>query len=259
MTGGATLLGTAPGLPVVLAMLVAASAVLVRPDPQEPGGAADDRGPRNVRGPRDERSRSRVRSVVRRGLERVPAVARGRAGAEEVLLLDGLAAALEAGLPTGRAVHLALGPAQPRGGSARAWDELRRTADEGQPLAPVWARVARRTGSPTVAAVARAWTVAGATGAPLAAAVRTSAEAARERRRLHRAVEVATAGARATARVLALLPVAGLGMAALLGIGPRELYAHPLGAGAAVTGVVLLVGGHLLVGRMVARVVGRVA
>ncbi|HSP61220.1 MAG TPA: hypothetical protein VLO09_09175, partial [Ornithinimicrobium sp.] len=108
-------------------------------------------------------------------------------------------------------------------------------------------------------AVARAWAVAAATGAPLAAAVRASAEAARERRRLHRAVEVATAGARATGRVLALLPLAGLGLAALLGIGPRELYAHPLAAGAAGVGLLLLGLGRLLVGRLVHRVVRGVA
>ena len=71
-------------------------------------------------------------------------------------MLDGLAAALEAGLPTEHALALVLadltGP-----GRGRSWDELRRSAGDGQPLPQVWARAARRTGSPTLHATSRAW------------------------------------------------------------------------------------------------------
>lgn len=180
-------------------------------------------------------------------------------GVEEVQVLDGLAAALEAGLPTERAVQVAVAPVVAQREAAAAWSELERSAREGQPLGPAWQRVARRTGSLTAASVARAWTVASTTGAPLASAVRASAHAARERHRLERAVEVATAGARATARVLGLLPVLGVGLAGVLGIGPVTLYSHPLALASAGLGLVLLLTGHLLVRRMVRGVLGGVA
>ena len=186
---------------------------------------------------------SRLRSLLdRRG--------RRSSAAEEVQLLDGLAAALDAGLSTEHALRVALDSA-PEPDRANPWSELTRAASEGQPLAPAWARLARRTGSRTAMSVARAWTVASTTGAPLAAAVRSSAHDARERHRLERAVEVATAGARATATVLGLLPVAGVGLAALLGVGPAALYGAPLAAASAGLGVGLLLVGHLTVRRMV--------
>lgn len=256
VSGGVpTAVGAAPSLPVLGVMLLTTSVVLLRPGPQ----AARDvgRAPGHDGVPR--RRPVHRWSVLRRRVSSLLGGERGRAEAEEVLVLDGLAAALEAGLPTGQALHLALDAGQLHRGRTWSWEELWRASGEGQPLAPVWARVARRTGSPTLSAVARAWTVASVTGAPLATAVRAGAEAARERRRLHRAVEVATAGARATGRVLALLPLAGVGLAALLGIGPRELYAHPLAAGAAGAGVLLLGVGRLLVGRLVADIVRGVA
>lgn len=243
------------GLAVLAAMVLAATAALL---------AAPDRGavgdPSAATGG-DGAGRRQLGggwSTLRRRLGDRSRASGDRADAEEVLVLDGLAAALEAGLPTEHALHLVLG-VDARPGRGGCWDELRRAAGDGQPLTPVWARVARRAGSPTLAAAARAWTVAGATGAPLASAVRTGSRAARERRRLHRAVEVATAGARATGRVLTLLPLAGVALAWLLGIGPVELYAHPLATGAAGAGVLLLGVGRLLVGRLVADVVRRVA
>ncbi|GGK57807.1 type II secretion system F family protein [Ornithinimicrobium pekingense] len=193
--------------------------------------------------------------VFLRRLRRPGARAAGRAHAmsEEVQLLDGLAAALEAGLPTEHAVQVALAPVG-AGPAAGHWAELAREAREGHPLGAAWQRLARRTCSPTAASVARAWTVASTTGAPVAAAVRSSAHAARERRRLERAVETATAGARATATVLGLLPLAGVGLAALVGVGPTTLYSDPLAMGSAGLGVVLLLTGHLVVRRMVSSV-----
>ena len=57
---------------------------------------------------------------------------------------------------------------------------------------------------------------------------------------LERAVDVATAGARATAAVLGLLPLAGVGLAALLGVGPTRLYGSPAALASASAGLVLL-------------------
>lgn len=180
---------------------------------------------------------------------------RGRGGTDwEVHLLDALAAALEAGMPTDAALRLALDTAGDNGHLPEAWSELRRAAALGLPLAPSWARLARRTGSPTVAAAARAWAVSTATGAPLAAAIRSSAHASREGRRLDRAVEIATAGARATATVLALLPLGGIGLAALMGIGPSSLYGSTAALVSAGAGLALLLLGHLVVRTMVGRV-----
>lgn len=104
--------------------------------------------------------------------------------------------------------------------------------------------------------MARAWRVAALTGAPLARAVRVSAHVSRERRRLERAVQVATAGARATVTVLTLLPVAGVGLAAVLGVSPLVLYSHPVALASAGAGALLVVVGQLWSRRLVGRVLG---
>lgn len=258
---------------------LAALAVLVWPrrdvagDATTPdGGAVPGRGQGGPRAARPDLGERRRRPSQRAGLgaaarvaqdlvPRVRSALRSRSStardvAREVQLLDGLAAALEAGLPVPQAVEVALAP---QGGAVDGpWAELHRAAVEGQPLGQAWQRVARRTRSPTAAAVARAWAVAAASGAPVAAAVRSSAQAARERRRLERAVETATAGARATATVLTVLPVAGVGLATLLGVPPQHLYGHPLAVASAALGVVLLAVGALVVRRMVASVLAAV-
>lgn len=195
-----------------------------------------------------ERARHLVRQVWRRRTDRLRDL--------ELQVLDGLSAALEAGLPVPQAVTLAVSRVQSGAGDRPEleWDELARAASQGQALAPVWQRLARRSGSPTLSSVARAWRVATLTGAPLARAVRVSAHVSRERRRLERAVQVATAGARATVTVLTLLPLAGVGLAAVLGVAPTSLYAHPVALASAGTGVVLVLVGQVWSRRMVTRV-----
>lgn len=177
---------------------------------------------------------------------------------EELHVIDALAAALEAGLPVPRAVELAVRGGGEGWGGAGDGGVLARAAREGQELAPAWERLARQGRSPTVASVSRAWRVASLTGAPLAHALRVSAHAARERRRLVRAVEVAVAGPRATVGVLTLLPLAGVGLAAALGVGPTSLYADPVAQASAGAGALLLLAGQVWVRRMVGSVVGRV-
>ena len=178
-----------------------------------------------------------------------------RRAAEELGVVGTIAAALEAGLPVARAVRLAV-PDPPDGSTDGAdWRPLARAAAEGQALAPAWDRLGRTTSSPTLTAVARSWAVASRSGAPIGDALRTSAHVARERQRLERAISAASAGARATATVLTWLPLAGVALSAVLGVGPVELYGSPsallcLGAGAT-----LLLVGRLLVRRLVARVV----
>lgn len=177
----------------------------------------------------------------------------------ELQVLDGVAAALDAGLPVGRSLTASIAGATGHGADRsdrQAWALLRRAAQEGHALAPAWERLARQTGSSTAAAVARSWRVASLTGAPLAASLRVSAHASRERHRLERAVDVATAGARATVTVLSLLPLAGIVLAAVLGVGPAALYGSPVALASLAAGGVLLVVGHLLVRRMVDQVRG---
>jgi tight adherence protein B len=175
-----------------------------------------------------------------------------RVQAAELQVLDGLAAALEAGLPVSRAVQLAVEEAD----HDDAWAALGRVAAEGRQLSTAWARLARHTSSPTLASVARAWRVAELTGAPLADALRVSAHAGRERGRLSRALQVAVAGPRATVSVLTALPLAGAGLAAVLGVGPSALYGHPVAQASVGLGAVLILVGQLWVRRLVGKILG---
>lgn len=237
-----------------------------------PAGGADAGGEHRCalpRGPGEQAAaaerpvRTSVRQDVDRLLLRLGAGRSARARERELQVLDGLAAALEAGLPVPRAVTLAVSevmsdPEQPRDRRERwrasDWDELARAAGQGQALAPAWQRLARRSDSLTLDAVARAWRVASVTGAPLARAIRLSAHVSRERQRLERAVHVATAGARATVTVLTLLPLAGVGLAAALGVSPLVLYSHPVALVAAGSGALLVVVGQLWSRRLVRQV-----
>lgn len=238
-------------LPVLVSALAAAAALLWT-------------GPFALPGPAAERTpRTSVRQDVDRLLRRLGVGESARARSLELQVLDGLAAALEAGLPVPQAVTLAVSDVVPeperqpeRGESVHAsgWDELARAAAQGQALAPAWQRLARRADSPTLDSVARAWRVASLTGAPLARAIRLSAHVSRERQRLERAVQVATAGARATVTVLTLLPLAGVGLAAVLGVPPLALYSQPVALVAAGCGALLVVMGQLWSRRLVGQV-----
>ena len=235
----------------------------IRPDagpadgPGRPDAGAGDRAAPSSAGPADGPVRmsgswlQSSRRVLARRLR-----SRGEApDVEELHVVDTVAAALEGGLPVSRAVGLALDRAvtHPRGGGPE-WDIVVRAAREGDPLAPAWERLARRSGTPTLGAVSRAWTVAARTGAPLAEALRVSALVARERRRLESAVDAASAGARATATVLTCLPLAGIALAAVLGVPPTVLYATPVAWTCLAAGAALLLVGQVLVRRLVADV-----
>ena len=103
-------------------------------------------------------------------------------------------------------------------------------------------------------AVAAAWSVSSAVGAPLASTLRTMAESFRDVGRLQRELVVALAGPRATARLVALLPVVAVGFGVLLGFDTlRVLFATPIGIGCLVSGVILLLAGSRWSAVMVAR------
>jgi tight adherence protein B len=88
------------------------------------------------------------------------------------------------------------------------------------------------------------WAVCAATGSGLAAAVERLGEAERAAADQRRAVQVELAGPRATARMLAVLPVVGLLMAAGLGADPLGFLLTTLpGRLCLVVGVALEVAG----------------
>ncbi len=102
-------------------------------------------------------------------------------------------------------------------------------------------------------ALAAAWRVAAATGAPLAPALRAFAGAMRDRAAAARDIDVALAAPRATARIVQLLPAIAVALALLTGADLVAALRHPLGVGAAGLGVVLALLGRAWMRRLVRR------
>lgn len=166
-------------------------------------------------------------------------------------VLDQLAASLRAGLPPTDALSLALTGAS--GPVRTAVAVVLDAARDGRPCAPAWARVARSASSPEVELLARSWAVSEQLGAPLADAVVSTARALRSRRDLASRLETATAGARTTATILTLLPLAGVGLALLMGIGPTTLYGSVPAVVSLLGGLLLLIMGRVVVTGMISR------
>ena len=141
-----------------------------------------------------------------------------------------LAAELTAGQPPGRALHRA----------AAAWPLLAPAAesvDLGGDLPGVLRELARRPGARDLRLLAAAWTVAHRTGHGLADAVARCADAIRAAESTRRVVEGELASARATARLVAGLPLLALLMGSGTGGDPLGFL---LGSAA---GLVCLAGG----------------
>lgn len=127
-------------------------------------------------------------------------LAADRRAASVIDVCEGLAADLRAGQPPLLALH----------GAAREWPEFSVVADAGRlggdvPLA--LRRLAESPGAQGLRAVAAAWVIAHRSGAGLADAVALAARSIREDRATARIVETEMASARATARLLAVLPI----------------------------------------------------
>lgn len=106
-------------------------------------------------------------------------------------------------------------------------------------------------------ALSACWTVCANTGSGLASAVERLEQGLRAQAAQRRAVQAELAGPRATAGLLAVLPLAGLVLAAGLGADPLRVLLHtPLGLVCLVTGLGLDLLGVLWVGRLVARAGG---
>lgn len=169
-------------------------------------------------------------------------------------LLEGIAPALEAGLPPAVAVRLS-GSSLGTGRDAQTEQlvaELAEACEHGGPIAPVWRAWAVSTGSPDLSFVAAAWQLTELTGAPLADAVQRAVVTLRETRERTRRVRVAVAGPRATVVVLTVLPLTGPAFGLACGVPPAELYlASPVSSAAALAGLVLIWAGRLWCRRLV--------
>lgn len=200
-------------------------------------------------------------------------VVRGRAGAAQrrderrraVEACAALAGELRAGRSAAAALsvaaELAAGPSRTAlQGAAFA---ARFGGDVAVALLPPVAAPGARGSEPTTAvpevlrALAACWTVCSASGSGLAAAVDRLEEGLRADQARRRAVEAELAGPRATAGLLAVLPVAGLLLATGLGADPAAILLEtPLGLFCLVAGLGLDGLGLLWTARLVARAGG---
>ncbi len=134
--------------------------------------------------------------------------------------------------------------------------ELRRVADaarRGGDVAAALDIVARRPGADDLVQVAAAWRVAERSGAPVADVLDRVVDAVRSERDLGREVRAEVASSRATARLLAVLPVLGLGLGSGLGGDPVHVLTATLpGATCLAAGCALALLGLAWVERIVA-------
>lgn len=175
-----------------------------------------------------------------------PGVLRARrAGADEVRerARSGEAyAVLAAELRVGRSLPQALDAAAgvACGGTAAVLAEAAVTARSGGDVPVVLRRSGPGAGAGLLADLATCWQVCARSGTGLAAAVERLAAAGRAREEQERAVQAALAGPRSTAGLLAVLPLAGIGLAAVLGADPLHvLLGTPLGALCLLAGLAL--------------------
>lgn len=182
-----------------------------------------------------------VLAARRRRSRRRAAEERDRAEATRACRV--LAAELRAGRPPGHALRVAgrdaIGPV----GFA-----LRRVATTVHLSGDVPAALAAPAGEAAITGGAAAalrrlgacWVLSARTGANLAVSVELLAEGLRAEERTRRELAAMLAGSRASALLLAGLPLLGIGMAAVLGAQPLHLLLHTLG------GVLALCAGALL-------------
>jgi tight adherence protein B len=118
--------------------------------------------------------------------------------------------------------------------------DLSAAASAGRSLADVWHAAASASRSPDLQFVAHAWRLSEQTGVPLSVALATAARSVRARQAAERALDAATAGARASMGLLALLPASGPVIGLLFGLTPVDLYGR-----STVSALCLLAGGAL--------------
>jgi tight adherence protein B len=230
-----------------LAAALACAAVLVLVRPRPPGLHRLGGGPGSrPRGVPVERLLGRARGLLGRRVE----ADRERARAVEACAV--LAAELRAGRPPAVALgavrEVAVGRTREVLSSAAAAAEL------GGDVPEVLARGAPASAAPALLrGLAACWALCASTGAGLAAAVERLEAAERDALDRRREVRTELAGPRATARMLAALPLLGLLLAGGLGASPAWLVSRPLGLTCLVVGVGLDALGLLWTRRLVGR------
>lgn len=170
----------------------------------------------------------RARTAARRGKD----VARRRAAVIE--LCDGLAVELSAGRPP----PVALASAAEVLAGGREFMSAVEAAKIGDDVAAVLDRTSELPGCEGLRLLAGCWRIGVERGGMLAAVVDGLAGALRDEQAHREEVRLQLAGPRATARLLAGLPVLGIGMAVALGADPLAfLFGSLPGAGCLVLGV----------------------
>lgn len=124
----------------------------------------------------------------------------------------------------------------------------------GGDVVAVWHEQAERPGRAGLRALARAWDLSRTTGAPMASALTTVAESLREDAEVRRTVAAELAAPLMTSRLLAVLPLAGVGLGYLIGGDPVGfLTGSAIGAACLVTGSALASAGVVWTERITAR------
>lgn len=123
--------------------------------------------------------------------------------------------------------------------------------DLGGDVTEVWRRQAGRPGHGGLASLARAWQVSTQTGAPLAHSLEQVSKALTAEVALRSVVASELSAARATGKIMAVLPLLGLGMGYLLGGDPLQfLLSKSWGWGCLIVGVALASAGVLWIDKL---------
>lgn len=168
---------------------------------------------------------------------------------------DLLAMTLRSGATPPTAVAVVAGEAsQPWSG---VLDEVHEQLMTGAPAGEVWQRHAQVR--PELGALSGAWALSEDLGVALAPSMTTSAQVLRAQVQARRRLEASTSGARATMRMLTLLPVAGLLAGFAFGLTPWEVYGHsPVTMISAIVGLGLTAVGWVVCRWVLARAVAPV-
>ncbi len=174
--------------------------------------------------------------------------ASSRARADTISALDLLAAELRAGILPGSAIEALADDAPFLRPAAVA-------AAHGGDVVTALRAASDQPGAAALAELASAWHVAERAGAPLAHVLDRVASAARDDAEVDREVQAEAAPARATGRLMAILPVLGLSLGAGMGADPVHVLTGTVaGASCLAGGVALACVGIVWVDRIVASV-----
>ena len=190
-------------------------------------------------------------SVLRTVRRRAAAAAADRRSAQVLAVCESLASDLAAGQPPLLCLDRA----------ATEWPEFAPVAVAGQMGADVPAALrdlAARPGGAQLRTLAASYAVAHRTGAGLALAIQRAADSIRGERRTARLVAAELSSARATAKMLAVLPLGVLLLGSGIGGDPVGfLVGTPVGLGCLATGLALSLAGMRWLDRIADGVLGR--